>query len=127
MKWLDKMPGRNRDQQRDELEGTWEIGADDVSGLHGILWSFAIIFYKEGRGEIRLWQRGSSLDEKPQPFVWHRLGDQKISARLDNEEETIIEYDISDYEGPYSSRYKKLVEVGKDKFWQAEAPLYRQA
>ena len=111
--------------------GTWSGGADDGSGLRTMIYNFGIKFYEDGTGITFNWNSDQDgYHEQIEKIVWEKLNDNTIKIKIlfdDNvdEEMDVINYEISDFIGAYSSEYFKLVEKGKDEFWLFPEPIYK--
>jgi hypothetical protein len=119
--------GQYRSNSRvDELIGFWENDADDGSGLHAI-WGYGIEFLEKGKGFNHNWGSDIRPEDRKQEILWTRNSEKNISIKFPEEDVwTAIEYEISDFIGAYNSKYYKLVEEGKDKFWCAPNPIYKR-
>jgi len=112
---------------RDELPGFWEIGADDGSGLHTMVWGYGLEFMEDGKGIAHEWGSGIPENERKQIFRWKRMEEKIIAVRFENEGEWLnIDYEISLFTGAYGSRHFRLVEKGKNTFWFSHEPLYKK-
>ena len=114
---------------KNRIIGTWEGGADDVSGLRTMIYNYGVTFNKDGTGESFSWSVENNEDiHHEDHFVWEYLGDDEIRIRYiqkNNEEWLNFKIAISQYKGPYKSKYHKLVEKGTDKFRGFPEPLYK--
>jgi len=111
---------------RDVLIGTWEGGADDGSGLRTMIYNFGLEFREDGSGVSFLWDT-KHRDETP--IRWEYIGEGKIRIQYVEDLETtdwnVIEYEMSDFVGAYKSAHIRLVEKGKEEFWDFPEPLYK--
>ncbi len=116
---------------RNILIGTWVGGADDGSGLRTMMYNLGLVFNEDGTGESFSWsRRGQEISEHVYPIEWRLLERNKIEIRdasgdPESGDWTLLEFEISHFVGAYNSKHFKIVEKGKETFFDSPEPLYK--
>lgn len=109
--------------------GTWEGGADDLSGMRTMIYNYGVTFNKDGSGKSFYWStENDENSDHEEDFVWEYLGDDEIKIKYvetDNMEWLNFKIAISNFTSPSKAKYLKIVEKGKDKFRGFPEPLYK--
>lgn len=109
----------------DELVGKWINWAGDDCGM-AIMWWNGLEFKEGGTGINHHCSSHVPIDEQQVPFVWARISDRKIKIKYAKDLEwEEVEYEISTHQGEHDVAYLKLIEVGKEGFWECSGPIYQ--
>ncbi len=118
--------------EKENVVGTWVGGADDGSGLRTMIFNYGITFNADGSGVSFLWEKTKGeIEESESKIEWEFIEDQTIKIRYVSEENESnnwenLEIEISDFVGAYDSKHHKLVDKGKNTFWDFPEPLYKR-
>lgn len=113
------------------LEGTWIGGADDGSGLRTMVYNYGITFNQDGTGISFSWNKEEDgYQEFTYEIEWklyenNLIGIKYIGTNNDQRDWENFEIEISDFIGAYGSQHIRIVNKGKDTFWDFPEPLYR--
>ena len=126
-------------EYQEVLLGRWETNND--GGIH-ILYGSVIEFEVDGVGTIYGWGGSNDQDNPDDPkyeykkrIMWSRIDNKTIQIKqIGDEAWTLLEYVISEIQGPYNVQYEKIVSTNfrfdsdliKEWFWNIPEALYRQ-
>lgn len=107
-------------RNNDELIGVW-TREDDGSGLLNVF-GWSLHFLDNGIGKSYYWDNGT---EWCYDFEWFREDTNRIKLRTKNNDWEIIVYDTKKCVGVHKLKQIKLIEVGKENFWNSPEPLFK--
>lgn len=117
--------------EKDILIGTWVGEADDGSGLRTMIYNYGVTFYDDGTGIHFSWNKeNEEIEEYENELEWKFVENMTIGIRYasganDCNNWENMEIEISDFIGAYESKHYKIVDKGKDTFWNFPEPLYK--